>query len=282
MDEAENKIDTKTVQGLAQGNNPQVTMNYYGQGPPLASPPGAWNIPRRNPLFTGRDDLLCRLHDTFAQTQTQVISGLGGIGKTQIAIEYAHRYHDEYRYAFWVNASREAIITSFLELAMLLNLPERDQRDQNVIVAAVKGWCANHDGWLLIFDNADDLALMEDFLPSGGRGHLLLTTHNQAFGRLGNAIEVEKLDESEGILLLLWSAGVLEPKVSLEQASAADHAVAQTIVQDMAGLPWPWIRLVPTSPRPSAVSLLIWSSTANMKQTSCNDGGTQARSILFP
>jgi hypothetical protein len=67
------------------------------------------NFPRRrNQYFTGREALLERLHDQFNQTttlaltQTQAIHGLGGIGKTQIALEYAYRYSHDYRHLLWM------------------------------------------------------------------------------------------------------------------------------------------------------------------------------------
>jgi hypothetical protein len=148
------------------------------------APQLVWNIPyTHNPFFTGRENLLQQLHANLTSskvavlTQPQAISGLGGIGKTQTAVEYAYRHRDDYHFILWVNAAtRDAIITSFLELATLLKLPERLEQDQNVMIVAVKHWFTAHDTWLLIFDNADDLPIVEDFLPSGGKGHLLLTT----------------------------------------------------------------------------------------------------------
>src|SRR5205823_4008778 len=73
--------------------------------------PALWNVPyRRNMFFTGREDILERLHSTFrahqatALTQPQAINGLGGIGKTQTAIEYIYRYHTDYQAILWVQA----------------------------------------------------------------------------------------------------------------------------------------------------------------------------------
>src|ERR1700680_108057 len=204
-----------------------------------------WNIPyQRNPLFTGRANLLQQLRANLAGskaailTQPQAISGLGGIGKTQTAVEYAYRHRDAYRYILWVHAAtRDTIITSFLELATLLKLSERQEQDQNLVIAAVKHWFAAHDAWLLIFDNADDLPLVEDFLPTGSRGHLLLTTRAHAPGTLANGLEVEQMDIQEGMLLLLLRARVLQPGDALEQANAADRACAEAIAQEMDGLP---------------------------------------------
>src|SRR6266568_4608324 len=166
-------------------------------------PPGTtWNVPfRRNPLFTGRQDVLKKLHDQLptgkaaALTQPQAISGLGGIGKTQTAVEYAYRYRDDYQYIFWVRADkREELVTDFATIASLLNLPEKNAQDQTVIVQAVKRWLETHSGWLLILDNADYLEMASQFIPPGGKGHLLLTTRAQAMGHLAQSVELEQMD----------------------------------------------------------------------------------------
>ena len=132
----------------------------------------------------------------MALAQTQAISGLGGIGKSQIAIEYAFRYREAYSFVAWVRAaSREALITDFVSLAGLLHLPEANEQDQNMVVAALKRWLVSHQGWLLILDNADDLELAVEFLPSGGNGHILLTTRAQATGSIAPSIAVEKMEQ---------------------------------------------------------------------------------------
>jgi tetratricopeptide (TPR) repeat protein len=209
------------------------------------APSLVWNLPyTRNALFTGREHLLQQLHANLSGnkaailTQPQAISGLGGIGKTQTAVEYAYRHRDEYRYILWVNAdTRDTIITSFLALATLLKLPERQEQDQNLMIAAIKHWFTAHDGWLLIFDNADDLSLVEEFLPPGGKGHLLLTTRAHAPGTLANGLAVEQMNTNEAMLLLLRRARVLQPDDAIEQTSAADRAAAEAIAREMDGLP---------------------------------------------
>ncbi len=207
--------------------------------------PSTWNVPYlRNPFFTGREELLKQLRDNLTQnksaalTQAQAISGLGGIGKTQTAVEYAYRYRDEYRSVLWVNAAtRDELVTSFVGLATLLNLPEQQEQDQTKIVAAVKHLFTTYDKWLLIVDNADDLAMAGDFLPAGGKGHLLLTTRAHAIGSLANGIEVEKLDTRQGMLLLLRRAKILRHEASLDDAPVVDRTVAEAIVKEMDGLP---------------------------------------------
>jgi hypothetical protein len=151
-----------------------------------------WNIPfARNPFFTGRKDLLERLHiqlqttQAAALSQPQAISGLGGIGKTQLALEYAYRYRQEYQAVLWARAeTMEALNASYTEVANVLNLPQRDAQEQEVIVQAVKNWLRGTKDWLLILDNADDLAMVQPFVPTVCPGHLLLTTRAQILGKL--------------------------------------------------------------------------------------------------
>jgi len=149
--------------------------------------PTIWNIPyRRNPFFTGREPVFEQLHHllhagkTTDLTQPQAISGLGGIGKTQVAIEYAYRYREDYKTVLWVNArTREELIADIVTISERLNLPEKNAQNQNTIVTAVKLWLEMHTGWLLILDNADDLTTARPYLQLGDKGHILLTTRTQ-------------------------------------------------------------------------------------------------------
>src|SRR5260370_1634495 len=160
-----------------------------------------WNLPyRRNPFFTGREEILAHLHSvltdnqTAALTQAQAISGLGGIGKTQIAVEYAYRYCNSYTAILWITASsRDTLITDFVMLANVLDLPEQYEQDQDIVLRAVTRWLTTHTNWLLIVDNVDDLKMVLDLLPTRGTGKVLLTTRLQALGSLAQNIEVENM-----------------------------------------------------------------------------------------
>ncbi len=204
-----------------------------------------WNIPfRRNPFFTGREPIFTQLHrllhagTTTALSQPPAISGLGGIGKTQTAVEYAYRSRDSYPFVLWVQANdHETLLLNFVALARLLNLPERDAQEQQMVVHALKRWFETHSGWLLIFDNADDLAMVRDYLPEGTKGHTLLTTRAQAMGGLAHKVELDTMEPEEGAELLLRRAGIITEDVTLERASTADRAAALKIVRAMDGLP---------------------------------------------
>jgi NB-ARC domain len=204
-----------------------------------------WNVPHpRNLLFTGREELLERLHDrlttarTTALTQPQAISGLGGIGKTQVAVEYAYTYCDAYHAILWMRGStRDTLISDFVTAANLLSLPEKNKQDQNIVVIAVKQWLATHSNWLLIFDNADDLETVLDFLPSGGKGHILLTTRTQTTGNAISGIAVEKMNWEESVLLLLRRAKKLFFEDTLDQTTEKLRNEAEAIVSALDGLP---------------------------------------------
>ena len=102
---------------------------------------------------------------------------------------------------------------------------------------AVKTWLKTHRDWLLILDNADELALVSDFLPTIFGGHLLLTTRAVAMGRLASRLEIETLQPEQGALLLLRRAGLLEPLTPLKQASSQQRELALHLSQDFGGLP---------------------------------------------
>jgi len=209
-----------------------------------SSPPlPIWNVPYRcNLFFTGREDVLAHLYTVLRSSKaaalTQAISGLGGIGKTQIAVEYAYRSHDHYQAIFWVNAStRDALSADFVILAVLLSLPEQHEQDQDIVVRAVKRWLSTHKHWLLILDNVDDLDMIVDFLPMHGRGDVLLTTRLQALGTIAQSIEVEKMGLDEGVTFLLRRTKVIAPGASLDEAMKENQAQAAEIVAVLDGLP---------------------------------------------
>lgn len=223
---------------LALENYPLLTASL-----PHSGLPTLWNVPfARNPFFSGREEQLARFHEQLCQSniaaigQMQAISGLGGIGKTQIAIEYAYRFHQDYQAVLWVRAENvEALNSSYTEIATLLNLPEKDQQKQEAIVQTIKTWLRTHSEWLLILDNADEPDLITSFLPPVIGGHILITTRATDLGGLGlsiaHPIEINAFSLDEGVYFLLRRIG------RLEQVTPQDHEVARQISQELGGLP---------------------------------------------
>ncbi|MFL5653828.1 MAG: tetratricopeptide repeat protein, partial [Ktedonobacteraceae bacterium] len=226
--------------------NAEITTFSGTSDLPTSPPPlPIWNVSyRRNPFFTGREEILAHLYTVLRSskvaglTQVQAISGLGGIGKTQIAVEYAYRYRDHYQAIFWINAStRDALSADFVMLAALLDLPEQLEQDQDIVVRAVKRWLTTHTHWLLILDNTDNLEMIVDFLPVHGTGDVLLTTRLQALGTVAQSIEVEKMGLDEGVMFLLRRTKVIAPGASLAQAMKESQVQATEIVAALDGLP---------------------------------------------
>jgi tetratricopeptide (TPR) repeat protein len=212
---------------------------------PRATQSGIWNVPYpRNSFFMGRDDLLKRLHTqlqagrTTALSQPQAISGLGGIGKTQIAVEYAYRYRREYDVVLWASAeTQESLTSSYNSIATLLKLPEREAAEQELVIQAVKRWLQCNGKWLLILDNADDLDLVPPLLPLEMGGHLLLTTRAWDMQRLAQRLEVDALSDEQGAVFLLRRAGLLAADAELSQVIAAEKTLALQLAREMGGLP---------------------------------------------
>ncbi len=214
-----------------------------GVQPAPPTGPAVWQVPfRRNSFFTGREEVLARLAvllgagKATALGQTQVLSGLGGIGKTQTAVEYAYRHRQEYQAVFWARAETpETLQADLVQAADLLALPERQEQDQSRIVAALKRWMTTHDKWLLILDNVEEMALVEEMIPPAMLGHLLLTTRAQSTGFIARCVQLEEMTPEEGALFLLRRAGLLAPDAPLEASVYAQ--VAQDLSRLLGGLP---------------------------------------------
>ena len=204
-----------------------------------------WSIPfQKNLYFTGREDELARLYHALTKeknvvlTQPQMISGLGGIGKTQLAIEYAYRHRNDYQYIFWVRAdTNELLILDYTEIANSLDLPMKDEKDQRLIVRAVINWLQSHTDWLLILDNADNLEAVRDFLPKKGNGHILLTTRSPAIGIDAQGIELDSMRPEESVLFLMRRAKLLNLDSSIDSVSDIDRSKAREIAKNMGDLP---------------------------------------------
>ncbi|MGO8950748.1 MAG: tetratricopeptide repeat protein [Ktedonobacterales bacterium] len=210
-----------------------------------------WLVPLpRNHFFTGREEILHALHTHFdgsrsgAPMRSCALQGLGGVGKTQIALEYAYRHALEYSAIFWIGAETdEQIVSSLLRIAEVLQLPEREDHDQQRAVAAVQRWLNAHHDWLLIWDNVEDLALLNRYLPSARAGANLITTRSHSLGTLARSIDLLPMECAEGMLFLLQRAKIIEPEAGIQHvkqlalSQPEKYAAAKELVEVVDGLP---------------------------------------------
>ena len=203
-----------------------------------------WTVPyTKNPFFTGREEVLQKLSTNLKQGSltalTQAIRGLGGIGKTQTAAEYAHRHRDEYKAVLWIRATQEHYASDVASIAHVLALPEakRQKQDQQTLLRAITRWLRNHTQWLLILDNVQEQVDVTDFFDVAGTGHVLFTTRVKAIADLAYTIELDDMTPEDGALLLLRRSHTIELEATLNAAPPADRATALKLSRIMDGLP---------------------------------------------
>jgi tetratricopeptide (TPR) repeat protein len=196
--------------------------------------PSVWNVPfQRNPDFTGRDDLLASLASRLAgggtTAVTQVLQGAGGVGKTTLAVEYAYQHRSQFDTVWWARAEQPATLLSDLaDLAVTLGVADPEEASQQLAVAAVRRWLADHDRWLLVFDNAGapdtptgleaPLARLVDLLPQVIHGQVLVTSRDASWEDYAALAELEVFTREEAIGFLLARSGATDEQAAEEVA----------------------------------------------------------------
>jgi len=216
------------------------TQDFIEQQPDKRSLEVIENVPyARNPYFTGRETILHDLHEALSRdsatalTQGHAISGLGGIGKTQTAVEYTYRYRSEYRFIFWTRAETEVVLqTGFVEIAKLLNLPEQHATNPADTAQVVKRWLQHTEEWLLVFDNADAPELLKASYPRNPKGHILLTSRAQLFDTLGidSTFALAKMQPQEALSFLF-------KRTKRTQSDQTESHAAEQLAAELGYLP---------------------------------------------
>lgn len=227
-----------------------------------------WHVPfHRNPFFTGREALLQSLsthlhhHRTKQEVSLVALSGLGGVGKTQLALEYAYRSRRNYHAILWVQAdSSSLLLANFAHLTHALHLSTGTQEDQQQAIQTVQYWLQEHGPWLLIYDNVEEKDVVRSLLPTLGQGQVLITTRHHAIEPLATQIEVDALPPEEGALLLLHRARMIAPTVPPSAIALPRLEAAKTLSHLLGNLP-----------------LALDQAAAYIEETSCDLVGYLAR-----
>jgi transcriptional regulator with XRE-family HTH domain len=191
----------------ARGHTPAAdvltALDASGRRPAEAMPQ-AWNTPARNPAFTGRDDLLAAMRERLQSGQATVVQalhGMGGVGKTQLAAEYAHRFAESYDLTWWIDAEQDGLIgDQVVSLGLVLGCVPAGAGTE-AVRAAVLAELRRRDRWLLIFDNAQAPGDVTPWLPGGG-GHVLITSRERGWDEVATPVEVDVLTRSESMEML--------------------------------------------------------------------------------
>ncbi|GAA0410400.1 hypothetical protein Acor_35330 [Acrocarpospora corrugata] len=186
--------------------------------------PSIWSVGTRNASFTGRNLALETLRNQLlgssqAVVLPQALYGMGGVGKTQVALEYAHRFAADYDLVWWIPAEQPDLINPMLaELARRIGLPVSDSVVEGALAAreALRRG-EPHARWLLIFDNAGDPEELKPFLP-GGSGHVIVTSRIQTWSNIAAPLEVDVFSQQESVEHLLRRVPRLAPVDALSVA----------------------------------------------------------------
>ncbi|WP_405997153.1 FxSxx-COOH system tetratricopeptide repeat protein [Streptomyces sp. NBC_00829] len=175
----------------------RLAPRYPGAEPPV------WSVPLRTTSFTGRTELLETIRERLRTgNQAILLRGMGGVGKTLLAQEFAHRYKGDYDIVWHIQAEqRNLAVEQYAAMARPLRLAERkNPTDAARAVRDALDLGEPYHRWLLILDNADEAGSLTDFLARGRSGHVLVTSQrSEGWSKYAETVEVGVFSRQESI-----------------------------------------------------------------------------------
>ncbi|MFG2429770.1 FxSxx-COOH system tetratricopeptide repeat protein [Streptomyces sp. NPDC048590] len=198
VDTEQARVETRTPDA-----SPELRFVRTGQ------PKIMGNVPPKNANFIGREGLLAAVERQLREDETTAVlphalHGMGGVGKSQIAVEYVYRHSGEFNVIWWIPSEQENLILGALaDLARSLGLEVGPQA--NAAVPAVREALRTgkpFDNWLLVFDNAENIEVVRKYFPNGGPGKIIVTSRNREWERVATPLSVDVFDRAESVALL--------------------------------------------------------------------------------
>ena len=180
--------------------------------PPPPRPRPFMGVPPRIASFTGRAHDLTRLDAILMQERSAAVTqavgraaiqGMGGVGKTSLVVEYAHRYRKLYAGVCWCSAeTRTGLLSALASLAVALGAARPEEADvDSAAKAALRRLAEQHATWLLIYDNVTAPDHVADLLPSAG-ARVLITSRFSDWGEVADEVALDVLPLEEAVALL--------------------------------------------------------------------------------
>jgi tetratricopeptide (TPR) repeat protein len=172
--------------------------------------PEIWNVPPiRNPNFTGRDTDLVTLQTELAQHHVVALTGLGGVGKSQLAVQLAHRCAPQLDIVWWVTAEHpETLVRDLAALAEHVGL---GSSDEPAAAESARRHLERRGRWLLVLDNAAEPASVREWIPQGHVGWTLITSRHDAWRGVATRERIDPLDVGAAASLLERRSGQHDP-----------------------------------------------------------------------
>lgn len=218
---------------VASASDGHLPGSAESTSPPAPRGVGTYQPPRPTAAFTGRTDELRRIRRRFerrSRTNAIALCGPGGVGKTQLALEYVRLFVDDHDIAWWINAEQTSLLPEQLAvLGQELGLVPCGA-DAGVAVRALFAHLRKRPRWLIVFDDASNSRQVVDWMPSGS-GHVLITSRSRSWTDVAHTISIDTLRRAESVAMLrkFTSGSISDPEMNdlAEQLGDLPLALAQ-------------------------------------------------------